>query len=205
MASGNGGNGNNGGNRAQPIQAPQQTAQPLREGIDEDKASLIARLEAAEKRLALAQEQVADAEKRAEEADAARREAESLGGRRLAGEDKPLYVKGGCYKFTVGPIKPHPTYPHLVPKTVETVDESEAIRWYCENHEMQPGSNRAVDREKIKIVATCLEKTKRSSIIALKNRLSALRVKVLQGSVLNAEEEKLVKDFEGEVYGFAND
>jgi len=191
---------------AQSLQENASNAQQLTEAASDviDKAALIARLEQAEQALATAEKGRIEAEKRAEEADAARREAESLNGRRLSGEEKPLYIRGGVYKFRVGPLKPLPDFPHLVNKEVETVDESEAIRWYCANHEMKPGSNRQVDREKVNVVATCLENKRRGGIIALKNRLAALRNKVLGGAVLNADEEKLVKEFEAEVYGYTN-
>lgn len=149
-----------------------------------ENAILLAKLRAAEEtieRLKLEQE------------EAQRREA----GLKIRPGELPLKVADGSYEFEVGPMldKDKDKCPTV---TVNCVDESEAIRWYCASHEYPPGSRKQVDPIHIKLRATCKD-SRRNQLINLKKQIAAIRVKVESGQSLSKNENEMFNKYQDAV------
>lgn len=140
---------------------------------------------------------------------------------RLANENESLTAAGGLrfspneqayagedghggYEFRVEPITKDGEFEHLKPTTVRCVDESEAIRWYCQKNEMKPGTGKALDPVRVRLKVTCASKERAESII-LQKRIALLRVKINNGQELTAEDQELARRCEKQLFGFDSD
>jgi len=135
------------------------------------------------------------------ERDEAREQAEAMSNRRVS-KSEPLRIKGSTYLFEVGPVKAK-DYPHLPVVQIETIDESEAIRWYAATHEHPPQSGRQVDLVAVKMQARCID-PKRAQAIMIQKQISILRQKVEQNQALTEREQQMVQEFHEKIYGIAS-
>lgn len=163
-----------------PTQRPETKAETIVDkplvADDSQIAQLLARLEAAEKRVAKLQE----------ENDLLH--GDNSSGLRLSNSAKPYAGEAGGYKFQIGPLD-SVKYPHLRTVTENAVDESEMIRWYAATNEHPPGSKRRLDILKIKLRVICID-ARREKLIAHRKRIAAIRAKIDAGSALNDRDEE---------------
>lgn len=161
-----------------------------------DPNDTLARLIAAEEALKAREEEIVALKAEADRVMAS-------GGLRYSPKDRPFVGDGGGYEFTVTPkIKEGDTdLAHLKPVTVRCCDESEALRWYCQAHEMKVGSGKAVDPVKVHLSVVCLGR-ERADAIMRQRQISVLRRKVESGAQLNETDQELLATCENEIYGF---
>lgn len=165
---------------------------------NEPKSDVLSRLEAAEAAL-----KERDAEINQLRDEAAR--VAATGGLKYSPSDRPYAGPGGGFEFTVTPIlrEGETEFAHLTPKTVRACDESEALRWYCQAHEMKPGSGKAVDPVRVRLTVACLGRERADAIMRQK-QISALRRKVEAGVQLTEADNALLAQCEGEIYGYGS-
>jgi len=127
------------------------------------------------------------------------------GGLRFSPKDQPFVGDGGGYEFLVTPHinEADPKQAHLKPVKVRCCDESEAIRWYCQSHEMTLGSGRAVDPVKLRITAEIQGRERADSVMRQK-QVSVLRKKIEGGQALSDSDKTLLSEVEDEIYGFGS-
>lgn len=159
--------------------APQPTAREL---------ELMAKLEAKERDLAKAEQQLAETI------------ANETSGLRVRTEERgPYRGENGGWMFRIAPFDKE-KFPHLAPVEMKACDESEMIRWYCATHQDPPKSGKQVDPVKVRLKVECLDKG-RASLIWQKQQLSNIRAKLASGSPLTEKEQKMLDANEDEVYG----
>lgn len=162
-----------------PESVPQPTAREL---------ELMAKLEAKERDLAKAEQQLAESI------------ANETSGLRVRTEERgPYRGDSGGWLFRIEPFDKE-KFPHLKPVEIKACDESELIRWYCATHQDPPKSGKQVDPVKVRLKVECLDKG-RQDLIWRKQYLSNIRAKLAAGSPLTQKEQSILDANENEVYG----
>lgn len=175
-----------------------KTDKPAVEEITESTASsdLLARLDAAEREL----------KSRDAKIEALQDEVKQLsqaGGLKYSPQEKPFAGENGGYEFIV---TPHPKegdtdFAHLKSMSVRCIDESEALRWYCQVNETKKGSGRALDPVKVRLTVACVGRERADSIVRQK-QISVLRKKIESGMQLTDADNELLAQCEEQIYGF---
>lgn len=158
------------------------------EVIDPNTEALLAKLAAAEKRAEEAEKRLAEDE------------IESAGLRVKRGEI-PYAGESGGYKFEVGPVNVD-KFPHLKRLTVNAIDETEAVRWYCLTQEHPPNSGKRVDPVAVRMHCECKDR-KRVDLIQHKNRLAGIRKKLESGAALSPDDSAILAKHEPEILGYS--
>lgn len=143
------------------------------------------------------------AQERADQLEAKlKQQAEETAGLKVRSGEKPFAPEDGGYKFEVGPSpKVAEKYPELKRVTVNAVDESEAIRWYCMTHSYPPKSGNRVDPVKIPLTADCKD-PRRKQLENHKKQLAAIRRKLDSGTALSDADRKVFEANESEILGY---
>lgn len=149
---------------------------------------LMAKLEAKERELAKAEQQLADSI------------ANETSGLRVRTEERgPYRGENGGWLFRIAPFDKE-KFPHLQAVEMKACDEAEMIRWYCATHQDPPKSGKQVDPVKVRLKVECLDKG-RADLIWKKQHLSNIRAKLASGSPLAEKEQVMLDANEDEIYG----
>jgi hypothetical protein len=174
--------------------APEQVAESSKQASAPDLLERLAALEAAN----------AELQKRNQELKEEAEAIASAGGLRYSPKEQAFAGPNG-YLFEVTPMlkEGDTTYAHLKPRKVKAVDESEALRWYCQVNEMKPGSGRAVDPLRVRLTVKVVGRERADSILR-QRQIAALRLKVQGNQKLSEKDEALLAEVEDEIYGYSN-
>jgi len=116
---------------------------------------------------------------------------------------KPFLGDGGGYEFVVTPKYSSEKLSHLKPMKVRCCDESEALRWYCEANENQPGSGRALDTVTpgLLLVAECLDERRKHSIL-LQKQIASVRMKIERNLPMSEQDTELLNRYESKIMNY---